>query len=114
MTQLPPRIPRTKTDLSPARRRLVNLFLRINFGRIEDLIVRDGEPVFDPATRVIREVKMAGGDNGMRSELLDDNYALRPQHLELMRVLDEVRDGTIPKLECKHGVPFYGEVLEPV
>jgi len=37
-----------KAALSPARRRLVELMQEINYGRIERLEVRDGEPVFDP------------------------------------------------------------------
>jgi hypothetical protein len=41
----------TKAALSPARRRLVELMQEINYGRIERLEVRDGEPVFDPCSR---------------------------------------------------------------
>lgn len=29
----------------------------INFGRIERLIIRDGQPVLDPAPRIIRDIK---------------------------------------------------------
>ena len=40
---------RTKQSLSPARRRLVELMQEVNFGRIEGLHVRDGEPILEQA-----------------------------------------------------------------
>jgi len=53
----------TKAALSPARRRLVELMQEINYGRIERLEVRDGEPVFDPPPIVLR-LFLFGKDNG--------------------------------------------------
>jgi len=45
-------------DLSPERARLVRLFQTINFGRIEELEIRNGEPQFSPPPRVFVEVKL--------------------------------------------------------
>jgi hypothetical protein len=44
----------TKATLTPARKRLLELMQEINYGRIEKLHVRDGEPVFDPPPTVLR------------------------------------------------------------
>jgi hypothetical protein len=44
----------TKSSLTPARRRLVERLQQLNFGRIEGLLVRGGEPVFGPSTRIER------------------------------------------------------------
>ena len=66
----------TKSSLSGSHRRLVELMQRLNFGRIEDLIVRDGEPVFDPAPKVIQKVKI-GGENGPRPELSCEDFLLK-------------------------------------
>jgi hypothetical protein len=52
----------TKSSLTPARCRLVERLQQLNFGRVEGLLVRGGEPVFGPATRVVREIKF-GGEN---------------------------------------------------
>jgi len=38
----------TKAALTPARKRLVELMQEVNYGRIEELRVENGEPVFDP------------------------------------------------------------------
>ncbi len=100
---------RTKNTLSPARRHLVQLLQKINFGRIEGLVVRAGEPVLDPPPVTVREHKFAG-DNGPRPEIGRADYALKNQVADLMHLLDEVRDGTITVLTVKHGLPFHAEL----
>lgn len=98
-----------KSALSPDRRRLVELCQRLNFGRIEGLEVRGGEPVFDPQPRTVREFKFAG-DNGPRPESRRADCALKDQVGDLMRLLDAVGDGVIETLTVKHGLPFLAEV----
>jgi hypothetical protein len=95
----------SKSSLSPARRRLIELMQSINFGRIENLTVSAGEPAFDPPPRVVREIKI-GGDNGPRAERNASNFLLKEQVVELFQYLDHLRDGTIEVLEIKHGLPF--------
>ena len=99
----------TKSALSPARRRLVELLQTINFGRLEHLPVQGGEPVLDPLPPITREYKFSA-ENGPRPEATRPDCALKPQHLDLMHVLDEVRDGTIAVIICKHGIPFSCEL----
>ena len=101
-----------KSSLSPAARRLIELMQRINFGRIEGLRVRGGQPVFDPPPRVVREVKF-GGENGPRAELRATDFALKAQVVELVRGLADLGDGTVDVLEVKHGVPFRMMVAAP-
>jgi hypothetical protein len=95
----------SKAVLSPARRRLLELMQLVNFGRIENLIVRGGEPSLVPPPRVVREVKF-GGDNGPRPELATDDFRLKAQVVDLFRELDRLADGTVEALEVKHGLPF--------
>jgi hypothetical protein len=99
----------TKSALSPARRRLVELLQSINFGRLEHLQVLAGEPVLDPPPTVVREYKFAS-ENGPRPEVGHADFALKTQHLDLMRLLDDLRDGTITVIVCKHGIPFSAEL----
>ncbi len=98
-------LPLTKASLPPSRRRLLAMLQQINFGRIEGLVVRDHQPVFDPPPNVIREVKF-GGDNSPRPELNADDFALKAQVVELFEHLDRVRDCHIETLDIKHGLPF--------
>lgn len=48
------------TNLSDGRRRLLRLMQDINFGAIEELEIRGGEPMFSPPPRVVREIKFGG------------------------------------------------------
>jgi hypothetical protein len=94
-----------KVALPEPRRRLVELMQTIDFGRIENLAVRNGNPVFDPPPRVVREIKI-GGDNGPRPERDANNFLLKDQVVELLHHLDHLRDSTVAVLEIKHGLPF--------
>ena len=103
-----PRGEATKRNLSPARQHLVELMQRHNFGRIEGLEVRGGEPVLDPKPVVIREHKFCA-DNAARPEAGRD-CKLKNQVADLMALLDEIGDGTILVLSFKHGTPFHAEL----
>jgi len=96
---------RSKSALSPNGARLVELMQRVNFGRIEQLVIADGEPVLDPPPRIIREIKF-GGENGPRPEAGIEDFALKAQVVELFHTFDDLRDGVIEVLEIKHGLPF--------
>ena len=99
----------TKSSLSDSPRRLVELMQRLNFGRIEDLIVRNGEPVFDPAPKVIRKVKI-GGENGPRPELICEDFLLKKQTIELLEAISNLGEGTVLIIDVKHGLPFAVEI----
>ena len=99
----------TKSSLSPARRRLVELLQRINFGRIEAFDVSDGDPILTPRPRVVRTVKF-GGDNGPRPEAALGDFPLKRQILDLMTLLDEVGDGRIASIEVARGLPLKADV----
>ena len=103
----------TKAALSPARRRLVETMQQLNFGRIENLAVRAGEPAFDPAPKVVQDIKI-GGENGPRPELTHDDFALKSQIAELFNFLNSVGDGTVAVIEVKHGLPFRLIIEQPV
>jgi hypothetical protein len=101
----------TKASLSPARRRLLERFQQINYGRVERLTVQAGEPVFEPPPRVVREYKL-GAENGPRPELNASDYLLKAAVIELFGVLDRLPDGTIDVIEVKAGLPFRVIVAE--
>ena len=99
----------TKSSLSASHRCLVELMQRLNFGRIEDLTIRGGEPVFDPAPRVIQKVKI-GGENGPRTELACADFLLKKQMIELLDAISDLGEGTVRMIDVKHGLPFAVEV----
>ena len=101
----------TKSSLTESRGRLLALMQSVNFGLIEGLIVRNGEPVFDPRPRVIRDVKFCA-ENGPRPESAINDFALKAQVKDLLAHFDALGNGTIRCLEVKHGRPFRMQIEE--
>lgn len=95
----------TKASLPAPQHRLVELMQRINYGRIEGLVVRAGQPVLDPPPRIIREIKF-GGENGPRAETAKADFALKAQVRDLLAQLEALGDGVIPCIEIQRGLPF--------
>ena len=95
----------TKAQLSEPRRRLVEMMQQMCFGRIDGLTVRDGEPVFDPRPRLIRDIKL-GGETSPRPESSHEEFALKSQVVELFDHLTDIGDGVVQSIEIKHGLPF--------
>jgi hypothetical protein len=91
-------------QLSAPRQKLVRLFQAINFGRIEDLEVRSGEPVFSPAPRVLITVELSS-DESSRAEYDLDDFALSKETLRLMDRPEELGDGTVASIEIRTGQP---------
>jgi hypothetical protein len=95
----------TKQSLSNRQRRLVELLQIINFGRIEALHLRGGEPVFEPAPRVVQTLKM-GSQNGPREEESLQDFWLKQPVVDLLQAIRDLGDGQILAIEVKHGLPF--------
>lgn len=95
----------SKSELSKPRRYLLELMQRINFGRIEGLVVRGGEPSFDPSPRIVREIKL-GGEDTPRTQLVQSDFELKAQVVELLVYITQLGNGTIACVDVKHGLPF--------
>jgi hypothetical protein len=92
------------SQLSAHRVALVRLLQTINFGYIEDLDIRGGEPVLAPGPTVVIEVKLDAEDKD-RSEANLADYELRSEIVRLMDQLDAVRDGWVHRIDVRFGVP---------
>jgi hypothetical protein len=101
----------SKHTLSPKRVLLLEWMQKINFGRIENLQIRDGEPVLEPRPVFVREIKFAG-ENGPRPELSAIDFQLKLQVVEFFTFMNNLSCGTIEVLEVKHGLPFRLTVRE--
>lgn len=93
------------SDLSVERRRLLSLMRVVRFGELRDLRVVKGEPVFDPAPIVVREVRLGAHESHVPLPA-DGEYALRNQVLELFRELTILANGLVESIEIRHGLPY--------
>ncbi|NCO52736.1 MAG: hypothetical protein GW875_11650 [Deltaproteobacteria bacterium] len=100
-----------KAILTPPKRRLIELMQDINFGRITNIPVRDGEPELTPDTVIEREIKLAG-QSGPRPERDQDDFILKQEVVALLEHLAQMGRGKVCLLEIKHGLPFLMRIEE--
>lgn len=96
---------------SESRMLLVRTMQRLNYGVIEGVQVRGGEPLLSPPPRVIKEFHFGGGDNRPRPELKRPFDQPKDEHVRLFEMLDETRDGVIARLVVKGGLPVKAEFI---
>ncbi len=101
------------SHLSAARQALVRLFQSTNFGYIEGLEIRGGEPVFNPAPIVFQELKLDSANQPLPETDLPD-FDLRTELVRLMYELDQLRDGVIERIDVRYGIPRRVVVERPI
>lgn len=92
------------SKLSAARQALVRVFQRVNFGEIRGVSIRDSDPVFEPTTVVVIDAKLDKPEVP-RPELELADFELRAEVCRLMGRLDQLKNGTIERLEVSAGIP---------
>lgn len=92
-----------RARLSPNRRRLLELLERLRYGRIENLIVRDGEPLFDPRPRIVRRVLLG---ESCRSEPMRRG-TLPPKIAELFSFFDDKRHVLVRAIVVQDHLPLH-------
>lgn len=103
----------TKRSQSLARQRLVMMAQGQLFGTIHDLLIRNGDPVFDPPPKVIRRVKL-GGHNTARPQVAATDFVLKQEWVEFFNHLDAFENGTVLVIEVAHGLPLFFEAEHPI
>ena len=103
----------TKAALSPARKRLVELMQEVNYGRIERLQIRDGDPVFNPPPTVLRQY-LFGKENGPNAYRGVDGFALKKKVAELFEIFDREPSLSIQELIIDNGLPVRMTVMNAV
>jgi hypothetical protein len=93
-----------KSALSPPQRQLVQMMQNVNFGCIENLHIRDGEPCFDPPPRLVYEIKISG-ENGPRAESHRRDFALKSGVIQLLAQIVRIQNGIIQTIVVRHGLP---------
>ena len=92
------------SQLSPSRQKLVRMLQTVNYGQIKVLLVRDGEPIYEPPPVVVIDAKLYR-DDGPRPELALSDFELRDDVRRLMERLDHTKNGLIQLIEVRAGLP---------
>ena len=100
-------------DLSPGQRFLVELMHEHQFGRIENMPVRAGEPVFNGDVKLVRVARLGSG-NHAANLTRSNEFDLKRQVRDLFEELERLQDGTVIRLEFRHGLPFLLETTPTI
>jgi hypothetical protein len=93
------------SHISPARQTLLRLCQSTNYGHIQDLQVRDRQPVLpDPHCIVCVDIKLDSVETP-RPEVASADFVLCAEVGRLMALLDRIQDGKIARLEVRAGIP---------
>jgi hypothetical protein len=96
--------PSRLSQLSPPRQALVRLFQSLNFGQVQNLEIRNCEPTFNPQPSVLIDIKL-DLDETPRPESMLDDFVLCAEICRLLAKFDEVKNGTIERIEIRAGIP---------
>lgn len=93
-----------KSEISESGRKLIAVMQEVNYGRLMNVKVFDGELVFTPDSVVERDVRFGKNpeDSGYK---IEKDYELKKPLADFFRHLAEIHDGEISNLEIQAGLP---------
>jgi hypothetical protein len=96
---------KTARSLSAQQRSLMQLMHEHQFGRIENMSIRAGQPLLDSNVRVVRAARLGAKSGGTNTPRTDD-FELKKAIRELFDELERLGSGTVLRLEFRHGLPY--------
>ena len=109
----PPRLVVRKSDLTAARKWLVENMQKIGYGRFKQLVIVNGQPLTNPPPRMYRDQRLTGHNNHRREAQIPD-FILKEQVVKLFEEFDRIDNGVISRLEVRDGLPYGMTLEEPV
>ena len=94
----------TKSALGLGQRRTVEIIEELGFGRIEQLLIRDGEPCYKRAPRIVQEIKLSS-EHEWPVDRSSADLTLKKEFESLFEQLIRLRDGIVD-IEVRHSAPF--------
>jgi hypothetical protein len=98
--------------LSPEQSSLLEIMRVHQFGRIENMSIRAGQPVLDHL-KVVRVACLGGKSGGTKLPSTDD-FELKRAVCNLINELARLGDGTVVRLDFKRGLPCRLETMPDV
>jgi hypothetical protein len=93
----------TAGSLTPAQHRVQEIIIRLGFGIVRGLAIRDGQPCFGRQPRIVQSVKL--GSNPEPTRHAGDNDTLKKAFSDLFQHLGKLRDCMVD-IEVQRGLPF--------
>ncbi len=101
--------PRKSSDLTVAQRQLLEVMSALQYGRVENLPVDAGEPVFGRGVIIVRVARL-GGASGEAQIPAAAEFELKKSVCDLFAEMEQVGNGLIVRLEFRRGLPCLLEI----
>ena len=101
---------RTTRDLTDAECLLLRIMIEHQFGRLEHVPIQGGQPVLDGGVKVVRVARL-GGERGGTTVPDTSEFELKQEVRGLFDELARLQNGTVVRLEFRHGLPFSVETI---
>jgi hypothetical protein len=93
------------SELSTPRKSLIRLCQSTNYRHIQDLVIRDQEPVLTSCPPLVLADIRLDVEDRRRDEIALPDFVLCAEFHRLLALLDEIKDGKISRIEIRAGVP---------
>jgi hypothetical protein len=103
----------TTQGLTPGQRRLIRLMREHQFGRIENMKIKEGQPVLNQAVRVVRIARLNEVGRKATTPTIEE-FELKRLFRNLFDQLARLGNGTVIRLEFRHGLPFIIEIMAAI
>ena len=103
------RLHQTTRDLTARQRLLLEIMREYQFGRVENMPVRSGQPILDHDVRVVRVARLGCGSSATRIPRTND-FELKEAVCDLFDELAQLGNGMVGRLEFRHGLPCLIEI----
>lgn len=112
-TQFKPNaLPCSTEELTESERRLLEICQKVQFGRLLDLHVEQGQPLLGSRLTVERDHKYGSCEQVARP--IDDHYMLKAQQRDFIARLRATEDLQIMRVQIQNGLPFRGTTIETI
>lgn len=98
-------------SLPDSSKRLIQLAQTVNFGRASFFVASRGPDLTRPV-KIVRMVRLNGGENGPRCEAGRGDFVIRKEVRALLDQLAAVPDGAVVTVKIEHGLPVHVEIAE--
>lgn len=98
-------------ELSGPQSRILKEMQRRNYGTLEGVLMKNGDPLITDETIVNQTIKI-GGNNGPRREHRLHNYELKSAQIQFLEELKAIPDGSLFDVVFSGGLPLFIQMRE--
>lgn len=99
-------------ELSVPKQKLLTLMKKVNYGRINNLAIVDGELVLSPEATIERDVKFDMSAEHSKTDRED--FVLKRKVTDFFEETAKIGEGFIRKIEIRGGLPILMQLNEKI